>query len=204
VLQAQHRYRLSEAPGAGVDCDEDGLFVAGVPLLEQSDVSGWRARPVADLDRDLSKAYGMPVTLEAKVLGLAATARALGNGELARAQMTALFLRLPEPPPLSKVTPPDLTGLAHLLEFSGLLKREWNPDLHPRWPIGSPGGVGGEFAPAETGGAATAHLTSDQGLSIPMDIPLDEPLVRPLPTEIAPPPITGPIPRNPYPARPSA
>ena len=65
--------------------------------------------------------------------------------------------------------------------------------------------MGRQFAPAGTGGvgaATTAHLTSDQGLSIPWDIPLDEPLVRPFLTEIVPPPITGPIPRNPYPARP--
>jgi hypothetical protein len=153
MLQAQHRYRLSDAPGAGVCCGEQGLFVGDVPLLERASGTGWQVRSVADLDRELSKSYGLPVTLEAKSRGLAATARALGNGELAKAQITALFLRLPEPPLLRKslVAPSEIADLARRLEYSGLLKREWNSDLHPRWPGGSADGAGGQFAPAGPG-----------------------------------------------------
>ncbi|MEJ0064609.1 MAG: hypothetical protein WDM85_03610 [Caulobacteraceae bacterium] len=206
MLEAQYRFRLSETAGAGVRCDARGLFVGDIPLLERVGGTSWRPRRVDDLDRELSASYGLPIALEAKSRGLAATALALGNGELAKAQITALFLRLPDPPPLTKsvATASEIADLAHRLAHSGLLKREWNPDQHPRWPAGSAGGIGGEFAPAGAGnGAATnPHLTSDQGVSVPMDIPWDEPLLRPFPTEIVPPPVTGPIPRNPYPTRP--
>jgi hypothetical protein len=209
MLEAQYRFRLSDVAGAGARCDDQGLFVGDVPLLERVGGTGWAPRRVDDLDRELSASYGLPVTLEAKSRGLAASALALGSGEVAKAQITALFLRLPEPPPMTKAaaTAREITELTQRLEFSGLLKRDWNPDQHPRWPAGSAGGVGGEFAPegsGRTGGGnlPIAHLTSTQGLALPLDIRWDEPLIRPFPTEIVPPPITGPIPRNPYPTRP--
>jgi hypothetical protein len=40
--------------------------------------------------------------------------------------------------------------LARRLRSSGMLKADWDPTQHPRWPAGSPGGIGGEFAPAGT------------------------------------------------------
>jgi hypothetical protein len=49
------------------------------------------------------------------------------------------------------VAPSEIADLARRLEYSGLLKREWNSDLHPRWPGGSADGAGGQFAPAGPG-----------------------------------------------------
>jgi hypothetical protein len=220
VIQVQHRFRLGEARGTGVACGEDGLFVGETPLIEKAragdSVQRWRPRAAAELDRDLSRVYGLPVTLAGRMSGLAAVAQALDDGDLARAQITALYLKLPDPPapsPSRRVDPATDETLYRALEASSLLKLEWDESKHPRWPAGSPDGVGGEFAPAGAAGAGTssagtsagepkARLTSTQGLTIPMDIPLEEPLVRPLPTEILPPPLIGPIPRNPYPERP--
>ena len=99
-------YRLGRRPGEGVFCDIEGLLVGEVALLERSsdlgDVQPWRPRPVADLNHDLSRCYGLPIEIEGKAAGLEAVANALARGELAHAQMTALHLRLPDPPDLGK------------------------------------------------------------------------------------------------------
>jgi len=75
------------------------------------------------------------------------------------------------------------------LRPSGLLKVDWDPTKHPRWPAGSPGGIGGEFA------------------QIAIPAPFELPGWIPLPSEIVPPPVIPDIYarrelRNPYPNRP--
>jgi hypothetical protein len=210
LIEVQHRFKLAEGSGRGIACDAGGLFVGQTPLLEKVEGENgalvWRARATPDLDRDLSRAYGLPVTLAGRAIGLAAVARALASGELARAQITALYLRLPDPPSSSATSHPDQTGIEDLhraLHACSLLKLEWDEAAHPRWPAGSPDGIGGEFAPQGAGGPSASLIdTQVGGMAIPMGIPLEEPLVEPLPTEIVPPPISGPIRRNPYPSRP--
>lgn len=114
---------------------------------------------------------------------------------------------LPDPLATTRQGDPGRPGVETLfrtLAASNLLKLEWDESKHPRWPAGSADGVGGEFAPA--GGSASdggnPRLTSTQAASIPMEIPWEEPQAIPIPSEIVPPPIIGPIPRNPYPDRP--
>lgn len=102
MIEVLPRFRLAEARGTGIVCDEQGLFVGETPLIERAkDGDGayqWRPRSAADLDHDLSRVYGLPVTLAGRMGGLDAIAKALSNGDLARAQITALYLRLPDPP----------------------------------------------------------------------------------------------------------
>jgi len=99
---------------------------------------------------------------------------------------------------------------AYQLRASSLLKEDWDPAKHPRWPAGSPGGVGGEFAPAGTApvnsgtGGPSAPVTPVQ-LTIP--VPLELPGGIPFPSEIVPPPAIPDIYprgelRNPFPDRP--
>ncbi len=38
------------------------------------------------------------------------------------------------------------------LHWSGMLKADWDPDEHPRWPAGSPDSRGGQFAPKDAEG----------------------------------------------------
>jgi len=214
----EHRFRLAAEPGAGISCDENGLFVGETPMLERTlDASGagqWGPRPLPDLNRDLSNGYELPVELDAKLAGLAAVARALGRGDLAHAQILALHLRLPDPPLLRKSarSVEESVDLARRLRASGLLKADWDPAKHPRWPGKSPDGVGGEFAPCGgTDGAASnepsAELIPAQ-LTMPMPFDLTIPGSIPIPSEIAVPPLIGPytnpraIPKNPYPGRP--
>jgi len=126
-MRFSQRFRLAETRGTGVVCDEDGLSVGGTPLLERIEEGGgryWRARPLAELDHDLSRSYGLPIEFWRKGSGLAAVARALNEGEVALAQMTALYLRLPDPPLLKSgaSSEGDVLDRAWRLQASGLLK----------------------------------------------------------------------------------
>lgn len=209
-------FRLADAPGTGVSCNRNGLYVGETALLdERRDHLGraeWRARSLADLNRDLSKRYGLPIDFSAKMSGVATIARALGRGDLVQAQIAALLLQIPDPPKLSKADPTsgELTALARQLRESGLLKVDWDPAKHPRWPAESPDSVGGQFAPSDssvaTSGAGASSVQAQIAIPAPpIEIPMPIPL--PLPSEIVPPLIAPNIlprslPQNPYPSRP--
>jgi hypothetical protein len=152
-------FRLAEEIGAGLWCDETGLFLGDAPLLERDPAQGWRARPLAELNAAAGEAYRLPVDFGAKLEGLRTVAGALNRGETALARIAALQLRLPDPPPLGKRAPSQdaLVDLVLQLQAAGLLaKILWDESKHPRWPAGSPNSVGGEFAPAGEGGAPDA------------------------------------------------
>jgi hypothetical protein len=211
-------FRLSESPGVGVRCSGQGLFVGSTPLLESVPAHNgraeWRVRRADAIARDLSKNYGMPVAVSAKMPGISAIARALNDGNLAHAQIATLLLKFPDPPDLIESSPPfgDVVDLAKQLYASDLLNRDSDPTKHPRWPALSPDGVGGQFAPAD--GAADGSNSRPTGniqaqIAIPLppfDIPA--PGAIPFPWEILPPPLVTPnilprtLPQNPYPGRP--
>jgi hypothetical protein len=162
MAQIGRRFRLSVEPGRGVFCGEDGLFVGGVPLLERrrnsSGADEWQPRAAADLNRELHKHYGVPIEFERKMDGLGAICRALNRGDLIHAQIATLHLQIPEPVFTKAAQTPDaVIDLVRELRISGLLKQDWDPQKHPRWPAGSPDSVGGQFAPAggDIGSSAT-------------------------------------------------
>ena len=206
------RFGLSEQRGHGVSCDQTGLFVGAVPLLEPcrncAGFQKWRPCPMDELNRDLSNRYGVPVQLDAKLEALAAIARAFDRGDLLHAHIATLHLQIPDPPPLAKATrsASEVVALAKQLHASGLLKRGWDPSKHPRWPAGSLDSVGGRFAPAdETLGAAPGYESSAstrtaQALPIPFEAITPRGAI-PWPSETPPP--LGIYPRrelvNPYP-----
>lgn len=214
-------FTLSDAPGGSVTCGTGGVFVGEVSLLQRScprsGFQQWEPRPVRDLNRDLSMRYGLPIDINIKTGGLIAIAGALNRGDLLHAQITTLHLQIPNPPPLTKSahTTGDIVALARQLQASGLLKADWDPLKHPRWPAGAPGGIGGEFAPrgdvaddSATDEHAAPLIPAQLTLPAPFDwvVPRGAPL--PWPSEIAPAPLAPPdaspiiIPRNPYPGRP--
>jgi hypothetical protein len=154
-LPLAHYFRLR--PG-GVECDPSGLRVGGVTLLAPDAAGKWTRRDEGDLSRELSKLYGFPLDFGRKRGGVDAVAAALASGELARAQIAALLLKLPDPPASA-----DLPGgasekrrLALDLVACGLLKvdADWD-DKHPR--TGAPPNPGW-FAPTE--GATAADTLS--------------------------------------------
>jgi hypothetical protein len=121
-------------PGA-IECDADGLRVGGVALLARNAKNAWTRRDEGDLSRELSKLYGFPLDLGRKRRGVDAVAAALSNGELARAQIAALLLQLPDPPASAGAQLGDLEKRRLALELAagGLLKADadWD-EKHPR------------------------------------------------------------------------
>jgi hypothetical protein len=196
-----------------VSCSQEGLFVGETLLLEGSrDHLGrpeWRPRALSDLNRDLGQRYGLPIDFSAKMSGVAAIARALGRGDLIQAQIGTLLLQIPDPPKLTKsgLSSSELAGLARQMQKSGLLKGDWDPAKHPRWPAKSPDGVGGQFAPSDASTDVEASIIQAQ-IAVPAPpIEIPAPIPFPLPSEIVPPLITPDIlprslPQNPYPNRP--
>ncbi len=78
------------------------------------------------------------------------------------------------------------------MRASGLLKADWDPAKHPRWPAGSPGGIGGEFAPAGVASDSGADADSASGDAV------SEPTVPVIPAEFYP---RSNL-KNPFPDRP--
>jgi hypothetical protein len=213
MSQIGRRFSLSEQSDHGVFCSGNGVFVGGIPLLVQDHGpgNGWHPRPASDLSRDLSKRYGLPVEFDRKIDALGAVAGALGRGDLIHAQIATLHLEIPEPLPLAKSmqTQTEIIDLARRLRASGLLKEDWDPAKHPRWPAGSSGGIGGEFAPTGTAsGDSAAGQPSAPVIpaQITIPVPFELPGRIPFPSEIVPPPALPDIfprqLRNPYPDRP--
>jgi hypothetical protein len=210
------RFALSDQHGHGVSCDQAGVFVGAVPLLEPFRNCGgfqkWRPRPMDELNRDLSKRYGVPVEFDAKLEGLAAIARALDRGDFLHAHIATLHLQIPDPPPLAKAPPSatELDALAKELRASNMLKQDWDPQKHPRWPAGSPDSIGGRFAPddADLDGASAdeSNASTRTAQAGTITVPFEAVAPRgaiPWPSEIAPPLEIYPRHRleNPYPDR---
>jgi hypothetical protein len=204
VTQIGQRFCLSNRRGNGVYCSDDGLFIGVVPLLEPTEAGHWRPRPISDLNRDLGKCYGLPVTFDAKLTGLAAITRALCLGDIVHAKIATLHLQIPDPPSLakSKRTTEETIDLAYRLRASGLLKADWDPTKHPRC-------IGGEFAPIDdvsndpASDETNARVIPVQGATITAPFDFALPRTFPFPSEIAPVPPIVPninprdVPRNP-------
>ena len=137
-------FRLSQG---GIECDENGLRVAGVRLLERDSQGNWTARDDEGVCRELSRVYGVPLDISAKRNGLEVVAKALQRGETARAQIAALLLKLPDPPQGEAIDIREQNCLALALDLAacGLLKADPDWDAkHPR--TGTPPNPG-YFAP---------------------------------------------------------
>lgn len=160
-------FRLSPPrSGRGVSCDTSGAYVGSVPLLKRSNMHGkdrWEPRNCEQLSKQLGSEFGLPIDLSMKAGGLKAICNALNEGDVARAQIATVLLGIPDPPPSTKRPHPpgEMIKFIRDLNWSGLIKADWDPDEHPRWPAGAPDGQGGEFAPkgegAETDGLPISH-----------------------------------------------
>ncbi len=135
AMPAVREFRLSRD---GVECGEAGLAVGGVALLARAQSPSaaplWGVRPHNEIERELSARYGLAVGIGLKASRLVCIASALNKRKMALAQIGALLLQFPDPPPLGKAAGGEasLASLAEQLFWSGLLKGEWNSDLHPR------------------------------------------------------------------------
>ncbi len=160
-----HEFHLSPpGSGRGMSCDANGAFIGDVPLLKRSIANGverWEPRECERLSKEITAQFGLPIDMSPKMGGVRAIANALNEGDIARAQIATVLLGIPDPPALSKGVGSRTDQIAFIrdLSWSGLIKAEWDPDEHPRWPAGAPDSQGGEFAPK--GDDAPAGQTVD-------------------------------------------
>lgn len=162
-----------------VECDEDGLRIAGFDLLEKQ-VFGtrslWRVCALSVVENGLARAYGHEIDASQKLGGLRAVATALDDGDICLAQIAALLLRLPNPFKSPQPTA-EKDVLGKTLHENGWLLKNWNPDLHPR--AGAPPNPGW-FAPTDSALEATSHKPGFQTAQadgaaafLPPDDPVD-------------------------------
>lgn len=155
-------FRLSPGGGThGLACDENGSFLGPIPLvslMRDGAEEAWRARPISELNPELSDLYGIPVDLASKAKGLATLARALNDRNVAKAQIAALQLHLPDLPRLAKGARKDeeISALAIQLGRTGILRGAFDPRQHPRWPSHAPDSQGGRFRDADGTDAETS------------------------------------------------
>jgi hypothetical protein len=145
-------FRLSPQRKSGVSCDADGAFVGAIPILDRLEKNGkdeWQPRDCDALSDEIGERYGFPIDMSLKTGGLKAIANALNEGNVTRAQIATVLLGIPDPPPISKRahSRDQMIKLIRDLHWSGLIKADWDPSEHPRWPAFSPDSMGGDFAP---------------------------------------------------------
>jgi len=96
MTAAQRFFRLANEPGAtGLSCDENGVHLGCVPLLRRTD-AGFEPRPSYEIEALIAKAYRGAEDGARLSSGLRCVADCLNKGELARAMIAAVFLRLPD------------------------------------------------------------------------------------------------------------
>lgn len=182
--EAARLFRLDDDTGSGFElsCDAGGLALAGVPLLYRT-AAGFAPRPRDELDlllRHANQGREQPLALSAS--GLLAVAGALNRGDLAKAQLAAVFMRVPEL---------DADSAMRLILADGALTK-YSPDQprdgQGRWTDG--GGIASTPAADET-----AADTGDDDASRP-----NNPLLHQ--TAWTPPASRSPFPRGPRPAAP--
>jgi hypothetical protein len=146
----------------GVSCDANGVFVGGVPLLQPPSTGTpyWTARGAAELNKELSVRYRLPIEIASKAGSLGLITAALNRGDVAMAAIAAVQMQIPDPPPLAKAveSPGDLARRASDLRRSRLLK-VWEPEEHPR--TGTPPNPGW-FAPKSGASEGPVYAEMDE------------------------------------------
>jgi hypothetical protein len=149
-------YRLVPRGAAGLACDDDGVALGPVRLVEPvADAAGrrvYRLRRAAEIAEALRRAYGYaPDEIARCQRGLAAIARLLNAGERAQAGIRAVQLAFPEIMP---------AAMAKLAQAASLQKDNPNWADEPRIP------AGGDWT---TGGAAGAGDANIQPIAAPLN-----------------------------------
>jgi hypothetical protein len=149
-------FRLSERGGDGVCCDWRGVALGPVALIEAAEARSrrvYRLRSAEDIARTLALAYGAFTgdDFARRLSGLNVAALALEAGDIAKAMVAALQMKLPPLPPEAMAKLAAEPTLKKDTAPSSLSKA--NP-YHK--PAHSPGGTGGRFTSAE--GAASGDI----------------------------------------------
>jgi len=118
-MQQTLMFKLDQSPkGLGLRCDDEGLFLGCEALLRRDQTGKFLPKSSADLQKTFSGVYGDEVDWESRIRSVGLVANALNKGELARAMMAAVLMRLPDP-----------AGLVRIVDVDGTLgKANFNPD----------------------------------------------------------------------------
>jgi hypothetical protein len=94
----QLMFKLDQNPnGRGLRCDGDGLFLGYNALLQKNDDGKFEARSDSELQKTLGRIYGDEATWGSHIRSVKLVANALNKGDMARAMMSAVLMRLPDP-----------------------------------------------------------------------------------------------------------
>lgn len=113
-------FHLSPRGKGGISCDEGGAFVGAIPILHRLRRNGrdeWQPRDCHDLSEEMSAEYGLPIDMSLKTGGFKAIARALNEGDVARAQIVTVLLGVPDPLQVSKSVSSRQFGCANKRVF---------------------------------------------------------------------------------------
>lgn len=118
-MQSDLLFKLDQDPrGAGLRCDNAGLFLGRDTLLRRDHNGKFEARAADELQRVFDRTYGVETNWESRIRSVNLVANALNKGELARAMMVAVLMRLPDP-----------AGAIRIADVDGVLaKTGFNPD----------------------------------------------------------------------------
>jgi hypothetical protein len=163
LFLTHRQFRLARGPDkAGLRCDADGVSLAGIQLLRKTD-AGLAPRQALEIDVLTKAGYGAAFDTDKLIRGLSVVSRALNDGDLGRAMIATLHLRLPEL---------DAAGAARLAAVDAVLAK-YSPDQprdwHGRWTSDGEGS-GGPSAAAETKRPAAREIAphrEDQAVDRP-------------------------------------
>jgi hypothetical protein len=129
------RYRLSDEPRSfGLSCTANGLSLAGVPLLDRGQ-GHWHARASIQIRTLIKQAYLGAIDPVPLMGGLSGVADCLNRGEIPRAMIAAILLKLPDL---------DWDGAVRIAQANDALEKFDSDELRDqqgRWT------AGGNFGP---------------------------------------------------------
>lgn len=136
--QDVQEYRL-EAPDHpyGMSCDANGPALGPIRLLAKT-ANSFEPRPIDELQNIFDATFAHPFDYSGLLKGLRTVAGALNDGDLARAMMATLLLRLP---PLNE------EEAIRARNAVAMVKAAVDDPKHPGWPKGAPDSRGGQFRP---------------------------------------------------------
>jgi len=153
LFLAHRQFRLAQGPERrGLSVDAEGVALAGVALLRKT-TAGFEPRWPGEIDVLTKAAYGAAVDAEALRRGLVVAANALNGGDVGRAMVATLHLRLPglDEDGAARVAAVD----AVLAKYSADQPRDW----HGRWTTEGGGGGPDHL----DGGRSARHLVEAGG-----------------------------------------
>lgn len=126
-------YRLSQIPGsAGLNCEESGVSLAGVALLRKTD-AGLAPRPAHEIEALIKGAYGRDADVIRLESGLRVASEALNRGDIGRAMIATVLLRLPD------LSGDGAAGIARADDVLAKYDPDEPRDWRGRWTAGDAG-----------------------------------------------------------------